>query len=148
MRRLMPKHAALERSRNPRWQKNYQQGPQCRDRTMWRSCECIALRNTHLTRCRHDHTSLLWLPPFPCYVSGGLRYSLLIVPGQSSATLEGEWLFKATLVLLTTKIVEIARDASGQLMELVVPLIEESLRMPAKAVFEEDGMALSVLPSV
>lgn len=64
--------------------------------------------------------------------------------GQSSSTLEGEWLFKATLVLLTTKIVEIAREASGQLMELVVPLIEESLRMPAKAVFEEDGIALSV----
>jgi hypothetical protein len=35
-----------------------------------------------------------------------------------------------------------ARTSSGQLMELVIPLIEESLVPPAKEYFEEDGLIL------
>ncbi|GFZ42911.1 hypothetical protein JCM24511_00629 [Saitozyma sp. JCM 24511] len=56
--------------------------------------------------------------------------------------LEGEWLFKASLVVLTTKLVSAAKESSGQLMELVIPLIEESLQPPAKEFFEDDGIAL------
>ncbi|WVW79847.1 hypothetical protein I302_101817 [Kwoniella bestiolae CBS 10118] len=56
--------------------------------------------------------------------------------------LEGEWLFKASLVVLTTKLVSAARATSGDLMELVIPLIEESLQPPAKDFFEDDGLIL------
>jgi hypothetical protein len=35
-----------------------------------------------------------------------------------------------------------AKDSSGQLMDLVIPLIEESLVPPAKDFFEEDGLDL------
>ncbi|WVQ92143.1 hypothetical protein IAS59_005951 [Cryptococcus gattii] len=56
--------------------------------------------------------------------------------------LEGEWLFKASLVVLTTKLVSAAKESSGELMELVIPLIEESLQPPAKEFFEEDGLIL------
>ncbi|KAL0242199.1 hypothetical protein I308_105828 [Cryptococcus tetragattii IND107] len=56
--------------------------------------------------------------------------------------LEGEWLFKASLVVLTTKLVSAAKESSGGLMELVIPLIEESLQPPAKEFFEEDGLIL------
>ncbi|WWC87587.1 uncharacterized protein L201_002477 [Kwoniella dendrophila CBS 6074] len=56
--------------------------------------------------------------------------------------LEGEWLFKASLVVLTTKLVSAAKVTSGDLMELVLPLIEESLQPPAKDFFEEDGLIL------
>ncbi|WWC59902.1 uncharacterized protein I303_102464 [Kwoniella dejecticola CBS 10117] len=61
---------------------------------------------------------------------------------HSSAGLEGEWLFKASLVVLTTKLVSAAKTTSGDLMELVIPLIEESLQPPAKDFFEEDGLIL------
>nr|ODN85642.1 hypothetical protein L203_04892 [Cryptococcus depauperatus CBS 7841] len=61
----------------------------------------------------------------------------------SGATgLEGEWLFKASLVVLVTKVVATAKESSDSLMELVVPLIEESLKPPAKEFFEEDGLIL------
>ncbi|WWD16828.1 hypothetical protein CI109_101260 [Kwoniella shandongensis] len=53
-----------------------------------------------------------------------------------------EWLFKASLVVLTTKLVSAAKESSGDLMELVIPLIEESLQPPAKDFFEEDGLIL------
>ncbi|WVQ83491.1 hypothetical protein IAT38_005632 [Cryptococcus sp. DSM 104549] len=56
--------------------------------------------------------------------------------------LEGEWLFKASLVVLTTKLVSAAKESSGDLMPLVIPLIEESLQPPAKDFFEEDGLIL------
>lgn len=56
--------------------------------------------------------------------------------------LEGEWLFKASLVVLTTKIVSAAKEGSGTFMALVIPLIEESLQQPAKDFFEEDGIIL------
>ncbi|KAL7423456.1 hypothetical protein Q5752_001036 [Cryptotrichosporon argae] len=61
---------------------------------------------------------------------------------HSAAGLEGEWLFKASLVVLTTGIVNAAKESSGDLMELVIPLIEESLHPPAKEYFEEDGLTL------
>ncbi|WVQ94582.1 hypothetical protein IAU59_001662 [Kwoniella sp. CBS 9459] len=66
------------------------------------------------------------------------------VPGlwHSASGLEGEWLFKASLVVLTTKLVSAAKESSGNLMELVIPLIEESLQPPAKDFFEEDGLVL------
>ncbi|OCF32339.1 hypothetical protein I316_06007 [Kwoniella heveanensis BCC8398] len=65
------------------------------------------------------------------------------VPGLCDASgLEGEWLFKASLVVLTTKLVSAAKESSGNLMELVIPLIEESLQIPAKDFFEEDGLVL------
>jgi len=66
------------------------------------------------------------------------------IPGlwHSASGLEGEWLFKASLVVLTTKIVAAARESSSNLMELVIPLIEESLQPPAKDYFEEDGIIL------
>nr|XP_031857373.1 uncharacterized protein CI109_007237 [Kwoniella shandongensis]KAA5524445.1 hypothetical protein CI109_007237 [Kwoniella shandongensis] len=66
------------------------------------------------------------------------------VPGlwHNAAGLEGEWLFKASLVVLTTKLVSAAKESSGDLMELVIPLIEESLQPPAKDFFEEDGLIL------
>ncbi|WOO78855.1 Importin-11 [Vanrija pseudolonga] len=66
------------------------------------------------------------------------------IPGlwHGASGLEGEWLFKASLVVLTTKIVAAAKESSGNLMELVIPLIEESLQEPAKAFFEEDGIIL------
>lgn len=35
-----------------------------------------------------------------------------------------------------------AKESSGSLMELVIPLIEESLQPPAKDFFEEDGIEL------
>lgn len=35
-----------------------------------------------------------------------------------------------------------AKESSGNLMELVIPLIEESLQEPAKSFFEEDGIIL------
>ncbi len=38
-----------------------------------------------------------------------------------------------------------AKESSGNLMELVIPLIEESLVPPAKEFFEEDGIGLWVL---
>ncbi|WVO14781.1 hypothetical protein L204_102419 [Cryptococcus depauperatus] len=61
----------------------------------------------------------------------------------SGATgLEGEWLFKASLVVLVTKVVATAKESSDSLMELVIPLIEESLQPPAKEFFEEDGLIL------
>jgi len=43
-------------------------------------------------------------------------------------------------VLLLT--VQAAKESSGSLMELVIPLIEESLQPPAKDFFEEDGIEL------
>jgi len=73
--------------------------------------------------------------------------------------MEGEWLFKGSLVGLTTKLVSVgiasdtlrtladyqtAKEASGGLMDLVIPLIEESLVTPAKEHFEEEGLTLSV----
>lgn len=61
---------------------------------------------------------------------------------HGASGLEGEWLFKASLVVLTTKLVSAARDTSGSLMELVIPLITESLVPPAKDFFEEDGLLL------
>nr|XP_019050076.1 hypothetical protein I302_00497 [Kwoniella bestiolae CBS 10118]OCF29006.1 hypothetical protein I302_00497 [Kwoniella bestiolae CBS 10118] len=61
---------------------------------------------------------------------------------HSAGGLEGEWLFKASLVVLTTKLVSAARATSGDLMELVIPLIEESLQPPAKDFFEDDGLIL------
>ncbi|KAK8861272.1 hypothetical protein IAR55_002091 [Kwoniella newhampshirensis] len=61
---------------------------------------------------------------------------------HNAAGLEGEWLFKASLVVLTTKLVSAAKESSGDLMELVIPLIEESLQPPAKDFFEEDGLIL------
>ncbi|WWC68913.1 uncharacterized protein I206_102849 [Kwoniella pini CBS 10737] len=61
---------------------------------------------------------------------------------HNSAGLEGEWLFKSSLVVLTTKLVSAAKSTSGDLMELVIPLIEESLQPPAKDFFEEDGLIL------
>ncbi|ORY25236.1 armadillo-type protein [Naematelia encephala] len=61
---------------------------------------------------------------------------------HGSAGLEGEWLFKASLVELTSKIIIAAKTSSGKLMELAIPLIEESMRPPANAYFEEDGVAL------
>lgn len=66
------------------------------------------------------------------------------IPGlwQGASGLEGEWLFKASLVVLTTKIVTAAKESSGNLMELVIPLIQESLQPPAKDFFEEDGIIL------
>ncbi|WVQ62887.1 uncharacterized protein L199_001036 [Kwoniella botswanensis] len=66
------------------------------------------------------------------------------VPGlwHSAGGLEGEWLFKASLVVLTTKLVSAAKATSGDLMELVIPLIEESLQPPAKDFFEDDGLIL------
>jgi hypothetical protein len=77
--------------------------------------------------------------------------------GHGAGGLEGEWLFKASLVVLTTKLVSVcaidpsagwpiqaAKESSGQLMELVIPLIEESLQPPAKEFFEDDGIALWV----
>lgn len=66
------------------------------------------------------------------------------IPGlwQGASGLEGEWLFKASLVVLTTKIVAAARESSGNLMDLVIPLIQESLTQPAKDFFEEDGIIL------
>ncbi|GMK54406.1 hypothetical protein CspeluHIS016_0109920 [Cutaneotrichosporon spelunceum] len=66
------------------------------------------------------------------------------IPGlwQGATGLEGEWLFKASLVVLTTKIVAAAKESSGNLMELVIPLIQESLQPPAKDFFEEDGIIL------
>lgn len=38
-----------------------------------------------------------------------------------------------------------AKGSSGDLMELVIPLIEESLQPPAKEYFEEDGLILYVM---
>ena len=35
-----------------------------------------------------------------------------------------------------------AKESSGNLMDLVIPLVEESLVPPAKEYFEEDGIAL------
>lgn len=35
-----------------------------------------------------------------------------------------------------------AKESSGDLMGLVIPLIEESLQQPAKDYFEEDGLVL------
>lgn len=66
------------------------------------------------------------------------------IPGlwHGASGLEGEWLFKASLVVLTTKIVTAAKESSGNFMELVIPLIEESLQPPAKDFFEEDGIIL------
>ncbi|KAK4688100.1 importin-11, partial [Tremellales sp. Uapishka_1] len=66
------------------------------------------------------------------------------IPGlwQSANGLEGELLFKASLVVLTTKLVSAARESSGNLMSLVIPLIEESLVPPAKDFFEEDSLIL------
>ncbi|WRT65380.1 uncharacterized protein IL334_002323 [Kwoniella shivajii] len=61
---------------------------------------------------------------------------------HNASGLEGEWLFKASLVILTTKLVSAAKETSGDLMELVIPLIEESLQPPAKDFFEEDGLIL------
>ncbi|OCF78224.1 hypothetical protein I204_00161 [Kwoniella mangroviensis CBS 8886] len=61
---------------------------------------------------------------------------------HSAGGLEGEWLFKASLVVLTTKLVSAAKATSGDLMELVIPLIEESLQPPAKDFFEDDGLIL------
>ncbi|RXK35686.1 hypothetical protein M231_07059 [Tremella mesenterica] len=61
---------------------------------------------------------------------------------QGASDLEGEWLFKSSLVVLTTSLVSVAKACSGSLMELVIPLIEESLQPPAKNYFEEDGLAL------
>ncbi|ODO04862.1 hypothetical protein I350_05472 [Cryptococcus amylolentus CBS 6273] len=61
---------------------------------------------------------------------------------SSAGGLEGEWLFKASLVVLSTKLVTAAKERSGELMELVIPLIEESLQPPAKEFFEEDGLIL------
>jgi hypothetical protein len=65
-----------------------------------------------------------------------------LIIGQSASGLEGEWLFKASLVELTTSLVNAAKDASGDLMDLVIPLIAESLTTPAKEYFEEDGLLL------
>ena len=65
-----------------------------------------------------------------------------LMTGHGASSLEGEWLFKASLVVLTTKLVSAAKGSSGDLMELVIPLIEESLHPPAKDFFEEDGIAL------
>ncbi|WVQ77454.1 hypothetical protein IAR50_007140 [Cryptococcus sp. DSM 104548] len=61
---------------------------------------------------------------------------------SSAGGLEGEWLFKASLVVLSTKLVTAAKDRSGELMDLIIPLIEESLQPPAKEFFEEDGLIL------
>lgn len=74
--------------------------------------------------------------------------------------MDGEWLFKASLVVLTQKLVSVksrsshevesidlqaAGASSGGLMDLVLPLIQESLVPPAKEFFEEDGLALCVI---
>jgi hypothetical protein len=57
------------------------------------------------------------------------------------------------LVVLTTKLVsvrssstnadsQVAKESSGGLMDLVLPLIQESLQPPARDFFEEDGVTL------
>ncbi|KAJ9092442.1 hypothetical protein QFC21_006824 [Naganishia friedmannii] len=61
---------------------------------------------------------------------------------QGSAGLDGEWLFKASLVVLTTKLVAAIGPATNNILALVVPLIEESLSSPAKEHFEADGLIL------
>ncbi|GHJ86997.1 hypothetical protein NliqN6_3399 [Naganishia liquefaciens] len=61
---------------------------------------------------------------------------------QGSGGLDGEWLFKASLVLLTTKLVAAIGPATSEILPLVVPLIEESLSSPAKEYFEADGLIL------
>lgn len=44
--------------------------------------------------------------------------------------------------MLTTKLVAVAKESAGGLMDLVIPLIQESLVPPAKDFFEEDGVLL------
>ncbi|KAI5451703.1 hypothetical protein NCC49_001352 [Naganishia albida] len=61
---------------------------------------------------------------------------------QGSVGLDGEWLFKASLVVLTTKLVAAIGPATSSILPLVVPLIEESLSSPAKEHFEADGLIL------
>jgi len=70
------------------------------------------------------------------------RIPFTLTPGHNAAGLEGEWLFKSSLVELTTKLVSAAKESSGDLMDLVIPLIAESLTTPAKEHFEEDGLLL------
>jgi hypothetical protein len=72
-------------------------------------------------------------------VSNSLEISL--IPGHASAGLEGEWIFKPSLVELTGKLVASAKS-SDELMELIIPLVRESLTTPAKEHFEEDGLIL------
>lgn len=69
-------------------------------------------------------------------------HSSSLTTGHGAIGLEGEWLFKASLVVLTTKLVSVAKDSAGGLMDLVLPLIQESLVPPAKEFFEEDGITL------
>ncbi len=64
--------------------------------------------------------------------------------GSSSVGLDGEWLFKASLVTLTTKLVSAIGPGTTNILPLVIPLIEESLQGAAKEHFEEDGMTLWV----
>lgn len=59
---------------------------------------------------------------------------------QGSAGLDGEWLFKSSLVVLATKLVaSIGKNTDG-ILPLIVPLIEESLVNAAH--LEEDGLHL------
>lgn len=82
--------------------------------------------------------------------------------GQGSSGLDGEWLFKAALVVMTTKLVQVSglfqprndliylRERSAQaistgtsnILPLITPLIKESMTSPAKEHFEEDGIEL------
>lgn len=68
--------------------------------------------------------------------------SCFVLAGSGAASLDGEWLFKASLVVMSSKLVVAAGPATTQIMSLIVPLIEESMSSPAKEHFEEDGLVL------
>lgn len=59
---------------------------------------------------------------------------------HGSSGLDGEWLFKASLVVLATKLVSAIGKATGGILHLIVPVIEESLANPMH--LEEDGLLL------
>jgi hypothetical protein len=65
-----------------------------------------------------------------------------LTSGHAAAGLDGEWIFKPSLVELAGKLVGAAKDSSDDLMDLVIPLVRESLTTPAKEHFEEDGLIL------
>lgn len=71
--------------------------------------------------------------------SGGISEAIPAL-WHGSTGLDGEWLFKASLVVLATKLVTAIGKATAGILHLIVPVIEESLANPIH--LEEDGLLL------
>ena len=68
-----------------------------------------------------------WTPPSSMWVADRIKLSLELDLTSTGSSAGDDWLFKASLLVTVTKLVEAIKEQSSMLGAVVVPLVQESL---------------------